>query len=151
MYYNFWVLSITFTLQGMGCVFLLQVFKVLVRKTQDESWVVFRRYTDFSRLNDKVCFSVFSLFCNVLLCGRNRSSEICDVSEALTRDDLLIFTDTVAVILLLSACLPLFLSTLWKWLGLTQRSLLFPNSHQAWANKTNRSLKEPSVNNKGDG
>ncbi|XP_075899270.1 sorting nexin-16 isoform X1 [Nelusetta ayraudi] len=30
------------------------VFKVLVRKTQDESWVVFRRYTDFSRLNDKL-------------------------------------------------------------------------------------------------
>lgn len=31
-----------------------QVYKVLVKKTQDESWVVFRRYTDFSRLNDKV-------------------------------------------------------------------------------------------------
>lgn len=31
-----------------------QVFKILVRKTPDESWVVFRRYTDFSRLNDKV-------------------------------------------------------------------------------------------------
>ncbi|XP_034067948.1 sorting nexin-16 isoform X2 [Gymnodraco acuticeps] len=30
------------------------VFKVLVRKTADESWVVFRRYTDFSRLNDKL-------------------------------------------------------------------------------------------------
>lgn len=30
------------------------VFKVLVRKTTDESWVVFRRYTDFSRLNDKL-------------------------------------------------------------------------------------------------
>ncbi|KAK9528006.1 hypothetical protein VZT92_014510 [Zoarces viviparus] len=30
------------------------VFKVLVRKTPDESWVVFRRYTDFSRLNDKL-------------------------------------------------------------------------------------------------
>lgn len=30
------------------------VFKVLVRKSQDESWVVFRRYTDFSRLNDKL-------------------------------------------------------------------------------------------------
>ncbi|KAF3836128.1 hypothetical protein F7725_028686 [Dissostichus mawsoni] len=30
------------------------VFKVLVRKTSDESWVVFRRYTDFSRLNDKL-------------------------------------------------------------------------------------------------
>lgn len=36
-----------------------QVFKVLVRKTQDESWVVFRRYTDFSRLNDKVSFDAF--------------------------------------------------------------------------------------------
>lgn len=34
--------------------FLLQVYKILVRKTHDESWVVFRRYTDFSRLNDKV-------------------------------------------------------------------------------------------------
>ncbi|XP_058494722.1 sorting nexin-16 isoform X1 [Solea solea] len=30
------------------------VYKVLVRKTPDESWVVFRRYTDFSRLNDKL-------------------------------------------------------------------------------------------------
>ncbi|XP_068604110.1 sorting nexin-16 isoform X2 [Brachionichthys hirsutus] len=30
------------------------VFKVLVRKTPEESWVVFRRYTDFSRLNDKL-------------------------------------------------------------------------------------------------
>ncbi|XP_037612632.1 sorting nexin-16 isoform X1 [Sebastes umbrosus] len=30
------------------------VFKVLVRKTPDESWVVFRRYTDFSRINDKL-------------------------------------------------------------------------------------------------
>ncbi|XP_067290716.1 sorting nexin-16 isoform X3 [Pseudorasbora parva] len=30
------------------------VYKVLVRKTLDESWVVFRRYTDFSRLNDKL-------------------------------------------------------------------------------------------------
>ncbi|CAL8311930.1 unnamed protein product [Merluccius merluccius] len=30
------------------------VYKVLVRKSHDESWVVFRRYTDFSRLNDKL-------------------------------------------------------------------------------------------------
>ncbi|XP_026057491.1 sorting nexin-16-like [Carassius auratus] len=30
------------------------VYKVLVRKSVDESWVVFRRYTDFSRLNDKL-------------------------------------------------------------------------------------------------
>ncbi|XP_061613416.1 sorting nexin-16 isoform X2 [Phyllopteryx taeniolatus] len=30
------------------------VYKVLVRKTTDESWVVFRRYADFSRLNDKL-------------------------------------------------------------------------------------------------
>lgn len=30
------------------------VYKILVRKTSDESWVVFRRYTDFSRLNDKL-------------------------------------------------------------------------------------------------
>ncbi|XP_061569932.1 sorting nexin-16 isoform X2 [Cololabis saira] len=30
------------------------VYKVLVRNTPDESWVVFRRYTDFSRLNDKL-------------------------------------------------------------------------------------------------
>ncbi|KAM3860277.1 sorting nexin-16 [Diretmus argenteus] len=30
------------------------VYKILVRKTQDESWVVFRRYTDFSRINDKL-------------------------------------------------------------------------------------------------
>ncbi|CAG5895606.1 unnamed protein product [Menidia menidia] len=30
------------------------VYKVLVKKTPDESWVIFRRYTDFSRLNDKL-------------------------------------------------------------------------------------------------
>ncbi|KAM9332210.1 sorting nexin-16 isoform 1-T3 [Pholidichthys leucotaenia] len=30
------------------------VYKILVRKTTGESWVVFRRYTDFSRLNDKL-------------------------------------------------------------------------------------------------
>lgn len=30
------------------------VYKILVRKMADESWVVFRRYTDFSRLNDKL-------------------------------------------------------------------------------------------------
>ncbi|XP_017335842.2 sorting nexin-16 isoform X1 [Ictalurus punctatus] len=30
------------------------VYKILVKRTQDESWVVFRRYTDFSRLNDKL-------------------------------------------------------------------------------------------------
>ncbi|XP_076149762.1 sorting nexin-16 [Alosa pseudoharengus] len=30
------------------------VYKILVRRTPDESWVVFRRYTDFSRLNDKL-------------------------------------------------------------------------------------------------
>ncbi|XP_028290860.1 sorting nexin-16 isoform X2 [Gouania willdenowi] len=30
------------------------VYKVLVRKTPEESWVIFRRYLDFSRLNDKL-------------------------------------------------------------------------------------------------
>lgn len=30
------------------------VYKVLVKKNSDESWVIFRRYTDFSRLNDKL-------------------------------------------------------------------------------------------------
>lgn len=30
------------------------VYKILVRKSQDDSWVIFRRYTDFSRLNDKL-------------------------------------------------------------------------------------------------
>ncbi|XP_037659074.1 sorting nexin-16 isoform X2 [Choloepus didactylus] len=30
------------------------VYKILVKKTSEESWVVFRRYTDFSRLNDKL-------------------------------------------------------------------------------------------------
>ncbi|KAM4719127.1 sorting nexin-16 isoform 3-T4 [Anableps anableps] len=30
------------------------VYKLLVRKSHDENWVVFRRYTDFSRLNDKL-------------------------------------------------------------------------------------------------
>ncbi|XP_022410730.1 sorting nexin-16 isoform X2 [Neophocaena asiaeorientalis asiaeorientalis] len=30
------------------------VYKILVKKSPEESWVVFRRYTDFSRLNDKL-------------------------------------------------------------------------------------------------
>uniref|UniRef100_A0A5F9D9L8 Sorting nexin-16 n=1 Tax=Oryctolagus cuniculus TaxID=9986 RepID=A0A5F9D9L8_RABIT len=30
------------------------VYKILVKKNAEESWVVFRRYTDFSRLNDKL-------------------------------------------------------------------------------------------------
>ncbi|XP_069847090.1 sorting nexin-16 [Dipodomys merriami] len=30
------------------------VYKILVKKAPEESWVVFRRYTDFSRLNDKL-------------------------------------------------------------------------------------------------
>ncbi|XP_028824079.1 sorting nexin-16 [Denticeps clupeoides] len=30
------------------------VYKVLVKKSAEESWVVFRRYTDFARLNDKL-------------------------------------------------------------------------------------------------
>ncbi|XP_006830881.1 PREDICTED: sorting nexin-16 isoform X1 [Chrysochloris asiatica] len=30
------------------------VYKILVKKTPEETWVVFRRYTDFSRLNDKL-------------------------------------------------------------------------------------------------
>ncbi|XP_078072175.1 sorting nexin-16 [Mustelus asterias] len=30
------------------------VYKILVKNHLDESWVVFRRYTDFSRLNDKL-------------------------------------------------------------------------------------------------
>uniref|UniRef100_A0A2K5R4S3 PX domain-containing protein n=1 Tax=Cebus imitator TaxID=2715852 RepID=A0A2K5R4S3_CEBIM len=30
------------------------VYEILVKKTPEESWVVFRRYTDFSRLNDKL-------------------------------------------------------------------------------------------------
>ncbi|XP_069477381.1 sorting nexin-16 isoform X2 [Ambystoma mexicanum] len=30
------------------------VYKILIRKSPEESWVVFRRYTDFSRLNDKL-------------------------------------------------------------------------------------------------
>ncbi|XP_019383397.1 PREDICTED: sorting nexin-16 isoform X3 [Gavialis gangeticus] len=30
------------------------VYKILVKRSSEESWVVFRRYTDFSRLNDKL-------------------------------------------------------------------------------------------------
>ncbi|KAK6302392.1 hypothetical protein J4Q44_G00267470 [Coregonus suidteri] len=30
------------------------VYKILVRRNQEENWVIFRRYTDFSRLNDKL-------------------------------------------------------------------------------------------------
>uniref|UniRef100_A0A4W4FXB1 Sorting nexin-16 n=1 Tax=Electrophorus electricus TaxID=8005 RepID=A0A4W4FXB1_ELEEL len=30
------------------------VYKILVRRAPDESWVIFRRYTDFCRLNDKL-------------------------------------------------------------------------------------------------
>ncbi|XP_026561810.1 sorting nexin-16 [Pseudonaja textilis] len=30
------------------------IYKILVKKNPEENWVVFRRYTDFSRLNDKL-------------------------------------------------------------------------------------------------
>ncbi|XP_060729347.1 sorting nexin-16-like isoform X2 [Tachysurus vachellii] len=30
------------------------VYKILVRRAPDESWVIFRRYTDFTRLHDKL-------------------------------------------------------------------------------------------------
>ncbi len=53
---------------------LLQVYKVLVRKTLDESWVVFRRYTDFSRLNDKVSKSDFSERYQLCVCVCERES-----------------------------------------------------------------------------
>ncbi|XP_068995576.1 sorting nexin-16-like, partial [Embiotoca jacksoni] len=33
---------------------LTQVFKVLVTGSQGDSWVIFRRYTDFCRLSDKL-------------------------------------------------------------------------------------------------
>ncbi|XP_051556471.1 sorting nexin-16-like [Myxocyprinus asiaticus] len=38
------------------------VYKILVSRTQDESWVIFRRYTDFSQLHDKLkeTFPVFN-------------------------------------------------------------------------------------------
>lgn len=32
-----------------------QIFKVQVQKNEFDSWFIFRRYTDFVRLNDKVC------------------------------------------------------------------------------------------------
>ncbi|KAI1243480.1 hypothetical protein IHE44_0001103 [Lamprotornis superbus] len=32
----------------------MNVYKILVKRGPEESWVVFRRYTDFSRLNDKL-------------------------------------------------------------------------------------------------
>lgn len=31
-----------------------QVYKILVKRAPEESWHIFRRYTDFSRLHDKV-------------------------------------------------------------------------------------------------
>ncbi|XP_038820205.1 sorting nexin-16-like [Salvelinus namaycush] len=30
------------------------VYKILVRRNEEENWVIFRRYTDFARLNDKL-------------------------------------------------------------------------------------------------
>lgn len=33
---------------------VLQVYKILVTGLQGDTWVIFRRYADFSRLNDKV-------------------------------------------------------------------------------------------------
>lgn len=63
---------------------LLQVYKILVRKTPDESWVVFRRYTDFSRLNDKVCMGVLCvhMFVYVYPPGKCELSHILNLSEA---------------------------------------------------------------------
>ncbi|XP_030333468.1 sorting nexin-16 isoform X3 [Strigops habroptila] len=54
--------NLVFKINGTkgGCYFypallllVKQVYKILVKRSPDESWVVFRRYTDFSRLNDK--------------------------------------------------------------------------------------------------
>ncbi|XP_030333451.1 sorting nexin-16 isoform X1 [Strigops habroptila] len=55
--------NLVFKINGTkgGCYFypallllVKQVYKILVKRSPDESWVVFRRYTDFSRLNDKL-------------------------------------------------------------------------------------------------
>lgn len=113
---------------------LLQVFKVLVRKTPDESWVVFRRYTDFSRLNDKVCFIAFSvhMFGNALLCGKYRRSKISGLSETLFCDHLSMFADTVCDYQPIAFSMPPFVfECTVEMIRATQRSLLFPKSHQA--------------------
>lgn len=101
---------------------LLQVFKVLVRKTPDESWVVFRRYTDFSRLNDKVCLGVFSVHivseCMLICQGPNLrpiwSFIFCSTVQ---------FADTVCYHELIAFSMLLFLSALWKWLELHKDTL----------------------------
>lgn len=60
-----------------------QVFKILVRKTADESWVVFRRYTDFSRLNDKVGWCPWrSAQCDPRPLGLGQSSIVISVKHA---------------------------------------------------------------------
>lgn len=91
------------------------MFKVLVRKTPDESWVVFRRYTDFSRLNDKVrCPSVRPGSLTHHPCGLSQSF-LCDL-----------FADT----LMCSACWALFLSAQYHRSEL-HKDALFPNDPPA--------------------
>ena len=34
--------------------FIYQVFKINVQRTEGDNWFVFRRYTDFVRLNEQV-------------------------------------------------------------------------------------------------
>jgi len=34
--------------------FIYQVFKIKVQRTEGDNWFVFRRYTDFVRLNERV-------------------------------------------------------------------------------------------------
>lgn len=85
---------------------LLQVFKVLVRKTQDESWVVFRRYTDFSRLNDKVSFRGF---CDAYQLGRSSL--------------VFVFTTAAPLANFSRASSTYWPLTRWKWLELHKEDL----------------------------
>lgn len=104
---------------------LLQVFKVLVRKTPDESWVVFRRYTDFSRLNDKVCLGVLSvqMFEDPCLSFKCRWFQISGLSEDLFSILPCLQTLFITIYLSLSACFLLFLSALCKWLEPNKEAL----------------------------
>ena len=46
----------------LGCTLIFQVFKIKVEKSEGDSWFVFRRYTDFVQLNEKVGLQIHVFF-----------------------------------------------------------------------------------------
>uniref|UniRef100_A0A8C7XSD6 PX domain-containing protein n=1 Tax=Oryzias sinensis TaxID=183150 RepID=A0A8C7XSD6_9TELE len=91
------------------------VYKILVRKNPDQSWVIFRRYADFSRLNDKVS------------CDGPRVDAAARALQGHLKFSPPPPVFRLFICRLLSACLPSFLKGTWQ-IRAAQRSWLFINS-----------------------